>query len=55
MPRTSRWIVTQAKSGGNMAPMKRKPQAKKAKSRKQMKLRNEKPTGPSPLLKFGCN
>lgn len=41
------------KSGGNMAPVKRKPQAKKAKSRKRMKLRNEKPAGPSPLLKFG--
>ena len=40
------------KSGGNMAPMKRKPHAKKPKSRKRMKLRNEKPTGPSSLLKF---
>ena len=45
---------TPKKSGGNMAPLQRKPQAKeKAKSRKCIKLQNEKPTWPSPLLKFG--
>ena len=40
------------KSGGNMAPMMRKPQAKKPKFRKRIKLRNEKTIGPSPLLEF---
>ena len=44
---------TPKKSGGNMAPKKRKSQAKKPKLRKRIKLRNEKPNGPSPLLKFG--
>ena len=46
-------VRTPKKSGGNMSSKKRKSQATKPKSRKRKKLRNEKPNGPSPLLRFG--